>query len=91
MASHFHILRYIASFVDQATMYPAWSPACFVTKELKLLETEWDTHTHKRPVSNMEDPNTLIAERQLLTHGLKNCQLAELTQSRNEDYSDYSG
>ena len=28
MASHFHILRYIASFVDQAKMYPAWPPAC---------------------------------------------------------------
>ena len=28
MASHFHIRRYIASFVDQATMYLACSPAC---------------------------------------------------------------
>ena len=27
MASHLHILKYIASFVDQATMYLAWSPA----------------------------------------------------------------
>ena len=38
MASHFHILGCIASFVDQATMHPAWSPACG-----KLLGTECDT------------------------------------------------
>ena len=42
MASHFHILGCIASFVDQATMHPAWSPACG-----KLLGTECDTHTEK--------------------------------------------
>ena len=41
MASHLHILGCIASFVDQATMHPAWSPACG-----KLLGTECDTHTH---------------------------------------------
>ena len=57
VVSHFHIiLRYIASFVDQATMYPAWSPACFVTKELKLLETEWDTHTQRRIGSLRQKP-----------------------------------
>ena len=48
MASHFHILGCIASFVDQATMHPAWSPACG-----KLLGTECDTHTHTLPTCNL--------------------------------------
>ena len=67
MASHFHFLRYIASFVDQATMYPAWSPALYLDEmncSVGQAMDSMDLYIQKSILGFVTSPHTLSSGHQ---------------------------